>query len=95
MFGEAAERLGVKLVFATDRCDQLDDPWWDSAIPIRFHQEEQSVRGDRARRSAHAPVDGLLAVGDRADGDRRVGAARLLGCPGIRPKRRPRRATSG
>ena len=56
MFGEAAERLGVKLVFATDRCDQLDDPWWDGAIPIRFHQEEPSVEaivrgGRRMRRS--------------------------------------------
>ncbi len=26
-FGEAAERLGVELVFATDRCHRLDDPW--------------------------------------------------------------------
>ena len=51
MFGEAAERLGVKLVFATDRCDQLDDPWWDGAIPIRFHQEAAVGRRDRARRS--------------------------------------------
>jgi hypothetical protein len=25
-FGEAAEKLGVRLVFASDRCDQLDDP---------------------------------------------------------------------
>ena len=25
-FGEAAERLGVELVFATDRCSVLDDP---------------------------------------------------------------------
>jgi hypothetical protein len=33
-FGEAAEKLGVRLVFASDRCDQLDDPWWDNAIPI-------------------------------------------------------------
>ena len=31
-FGEAAERLGVELVFATDRCDQIDDPWRDGAI---------------------------------------------------------------
>ena len=32
MFAEAAARLGVELVYATDRCDQLDDPWRDGAI---------------------------------------------------------------
>ena len=38
-FGEAAERVGIKLVFATDRCHVLDDPWQDQAIPIHFHDE--------------------------------------------------------
>ena len=33
-FGEAAERLGVELVLATDRCHVLDDPWRDNAIAI-------------------------------------------------------------
>ena len=42
-FGEAAQKLGVRLVFASDRCDQLEDPWWDHAIPVRFHDEAQSV----------------------------------------------------
>lgn len=80
MFGDAAARLGVQLVFATDRCDHLDDPWADSAIPIRFHQEATSV--DVIMRALErAPVDGVLAVGDRAT----VIAAfvtRLLGLPG-------------
>ena len=31
-FGEAAARLGVELVFATDRCHALDDPWRDAGI---------------------------------------------------------------
>ena len=83
MFGDAAEQLGVKLVFATDRCDQLDDPWWDSAIPIRFHQEEQSVQAI-VRGVAHAPVAGLLAVGDRATTIAALAAARL-GLPGHPP----------
>ena len=47
-FGEAAEALGVRLVFASDRCDRLEDPWWDQAIPVRFH-EEATFRGRRAR----------------------------------------------
>jgi biotin carboxylase len=63
-FGEAAERLGVELVFATDRCDHLEDPWQDGAIPIRFHDEDTSVaaivEAARAR-----PIHGVLVVGDR------------------------------
>src|ERR671922_286766 len=31
-FGDAAERLGVQLVVATDRCQVLDDPWRDRAV---------------------------------------------------------------
>ena len=64
MFGEAAERLGVKLVFATDRCDQLEDPWVDGAIPVRFHQEASAVNAIVAA-TRDAPVSGIVAVGDR------------------------------
>ncbi len=63
-FGEAAERLGVDLVLATDRCDVLEDPWQDRAIPIRFSDESASAEAilEVARTS---PLDGVLAVGDR------------------------------
>ena len=63
-FGDAAARLGVELVFATDRCDMLEDPWQDSAIPVRFHEEDRSVAAilEQARTR---PVDGILVVGDR------------------------------
>jgi biotin carboxylase len=83
MFGEAAERLGVELVFATDRCDVLEDPWRDAAIPVRFHEEERSVDAilDRARAS---PLDGVLVVGDRPTTiAAMVGVA--LGFPGHQP----------
>ena len=63
-FGEAAEKLGVRLVFASDRCDQLDDPWWDQAIPIRFHDELGAVDAIVDGLGAHPP-DGVIAVGDR------------------------------
>ena len=63
-FGEAAERLGVDLVLATDRCDVLEDPWQDRAIPIRFSDEPASAQAilELARTS---PFDGVFAVGDR------------------------------
>ena len=63
-FGAAAERLGVELVLATDRCHRLDDPWRDGALPIRFHEEDAAVRVI-ADAAAGAPFDGVLAVGDR------------------------------
>jgi biotin carboxylase len=83
-FGEAAERLGVELVFATDRCHMLEDPWQDDAIPIRFYDEPRAVdaivAAARARR-----IDGILVVGDRPT----VIAARVaqaLGLPGNPPE---------
>jgi formate-dependent phosphoribosylglycinamide formyltransferase (GAR transformylase) len=63
-FGEAAEALGVRLVFASDRCDQLEDPWWDQAIPVRFQDETRSVDAVVAACGDTAP-DGIVAVGDR------------------------------
>src|SRR5689334_4497246 len=82
-FGEAAERLGVELLFATDRCHMIEDPWQDGAIPIRFNDEDQSVTAvlDAVR---VRPIDGILAVGDRPT----VIAARVaerLGLPGHPP----------
>ena len=63
-FGEAAEKLGVRLVFASDRCDQLDDPWWDQAIPVRFVDEPGSLHTVIEALVANPP-DGVIAVGDR------------------------------
>ena len=79
-FGDAAERLGVDLVFATDRCDVLEDPWQDRALPIRFHDEAGSVATILAA-AQKAPIHGVVAVGDRPT----VIAARAmkaLGLPG-------------
>ena len=63
-FGEAAAKLGVRLVFASDRCDRLEDPWWDQAIPVRFHEEDRSVEVV-VEACAGTPPDGIIAVGDR------------------------------
>jgi biotin carboxylase len=61
-FAAAAERAGVELVFATDRCKGMDDPWGDHALWVRFQDPAGSARrilpelGD---------IAGVLAVGDR------------------------------
>ncbi len=83
MFGEAAGRLGVELVFATDRCDMLEDPWQDAAIPIRFHEEDRSVETilERARTN---PIDAVLVVGDRPTTIAAL-VGEALGFPGHQP----------
>ena len=82
-FGEAAERLGIELVLATDRCHMLEDPWRDNAIPIRFYDEQGSAAAVIEAVCAR-PIDGILVVGDRPT----VIAARVaeaLGLPGHPP----------
>src|SRR5262245_3458320 len=63
-FNEAAERLGIELEFATDRCHRLDDPWQDRAVPVRFYDLDASI-GLVTKRAVGRPVDGVIAVGDR------------------------------
>lgn len=82
-FGEAAAALGFRLVFASDRCDRLDDPWWDQAIPIRFHDPQPSLEAIVSATAA-SEVHGIIAVGDRPT----VLAAQVaerLGLPGNPP----------
>jgi hypothetical protein len=78
-FDEAAHRAGVRLRVVSDRCDQIDDPWGDRAIPARFDRDPglvppvlEALRG--------TAVAGVLAVGDRPAW---MGAqlARALGLP--------------
>src|ERR1700676_4830514 len=63
-FAEAARALGVEVVFASDRCHQLEDPWSDGAIALHFDQPEEAARRIVAQ-SLVRPVDGLIALGDR------------------------------
>ena len=82
-FGEAAARAGIDLIFATDRCHRLDDPWRDAAIPVRFHEEDASLAAIVAA-SRERPIDGVLPVGDRTVA-LAARAARALGLPGNPP----------
>jgi biotin carboxylase len=63
-FIDAARRLDVELLLATDRCHQLEDPWRDGAVAVRFHEEDASLTAILAA-AARTPLDGVLALGDR------------------------------
>jgi hypothetical protein len=60
-FADAARALGCEPVLVTDRCDHLEDPWGDAAIPVKFDRPEESAAGIQLDRPAHA----VVAVGDR------------------------------
>jgi phosphoribosylaminoimidazole carboxylase (NCAIR synthetase) len=76
-FAEAARAAGADVVFASDRCHQLEDPWSDGAIAVRFDQPEDAARRI-VQQSLVRPVDGLIALGDRATTTAAF-AARALG----------------
>ena len=63
-FADAAKKLNVQLIYVTDRCHQLDDPWEDRAIAVHFEKpaEAAQIVLDKVRPAA---VDGILALGDR------------------------------
>ncbi len=63
-FVEAAGKMGLSVVFGTDRCHVLEDPWRDGALPLRFENPEESARQvvDYARSNS---VDTIVALGDR------------------------------
>jgi biotin carboxylase len=63
-FNDAAEQLGVQLLFATDRCHLLDDPWQDQAIPVRFYDVSGSLNVI-LEAPEHRSIEGVIAVGDR------------------------------
>jgi hypothetical protein len=63
-FDEAAKNLGVELVFVTDRCNRLDDPWQDRAIAVHFESPEEAAYAVM-KEQAGRRVDGVLALGDR------------------------------
>src|SRR3974390_2728157 len=63
-FADAAKALGADVVFASDRCHQLEDPWADGAIAVRFEDPEEAARRI-VKESFVRPVDGLISLGDR------------------------------
>ena len=64
-FAEAAEKLGVGVVFGTDRCHKLEDPWGDSAHPLHFEAPQDAAK-EIAAQYRDDPPDAIMALGDRA-----------------------------
>jgi biotin carboxylase len=64
-FADAAEKLGLDVVFGTDRCHVLDDPWGDDAIPLRFENPEENTR-KIAEAVRERPFAAIIQIGDRA-----------------------------
>lgn len=59
----AAVSLNVDVLFATDRCHVLGDPWRDGAIAIRFEQPGESA-AILAGEAETLGIDGIAAVAD-------------------------------
>lgn len=65
VFESAARAMGLDVVLATDRCHQLEDPWGDNALAVRFEQPQKAA-AELSR--LQPPPDAILAVGDRPTG---------------------------
>jgi predicted ATP-grasp superfamily ATP-dependent carboligase len=63
-FEDAAHQLGVQLVYVTDRCHQLEDPWGDRAIAVHFENPEVAAY-TVMEALRDQDVSGILALGDR------------------------------
>jgi hypothetical protein len=60
-FYDAAKKLNIELVLATDRCHVLEDPWGDSAVALRFEDPTEGIES----LSERGPFEGIVAVGDK------------------------------
>jgi hypothetical protein len=78
-FADAARKLGVQLIYVSDRCHQLEDPWGDQAIPVEFAAPENAAHTVMERLRGQQ-VRGVLALGDRP-AVAAAYAARALGIP--------------
>lgn len=83
-FAEAADKLGVDVVFGTDRCHKLDDPWGDRAIPLHFESPRDAAEEITRELRVDAP-QAIVAFGDRPT-PTAAHAAQLLGLPGNSPE---------
>jgi biotin carboxylase len=83
-FAEAAEKLGIEVLFGTDRCRQLENPWGDEALPLHFERPREAAE-EIMRALRGSPPDAVLALGDRATPTAAY-AAQAFGIPGNSPE---------
>src|ERR1700688_2367476 len=62
-FEEAAQKNETELIYVTDRCHQLEDPWGDRAIAVHF-ESAQSAATNVVKALNGKSVDGIVALGD-------------------------------
>jgi hypothetical protein len=63
-FQAAADKLGVEILYVTDRCHRLDDPWNDHALAAHFESPDEAA-GTVLEAVRGLGIEGILAVGDR------------------------------
>jgi biotin carboxylase len=63
-FEDAAKKLSVEIVYVSDRCHKLEDPWGDRAIPVHFETPQTAARTVVETLDGKT-VDGIVALGDR------------------------------
>ena len=63
-FEEAARKLSAELIYVTDRCHQLEDPWDDRAIAAHF-ETPQAAAAMVIEASGGKRIDGIMAMGDQ------------------------------
>ncbi|MGA8143258.1 MAG: ATP-grasp domain-containing protein, partial [Candidatus Acidiferrales bacterium] len=88
-FGEAADKLGVAVVFGTDRCHQMENPWGDEALALHFEKPreaaEEIVRALGTKADRGNAVGAVIALGDRPTPTAAY-AAEALGIAGNPPE---------
>jgi ATP-grasp domain/L-amino acid ligase C-terminal domain 2 len=62
-FEEAARKHATEIIYVTDRCHQLEDPWGDRAVAVHF-ESSQSAAANVVEALNGKSVDGILALGD-------------------------------
>jgi biotin carboxylase len=83
-FAEAAEKLGVGVVFGTDRCHQLENPWGDDALALHFENPREAAE-EIVRALDADSVRAVIALGDRPT-PAGAYASVALGIPGNPPE---------
>lgn len=83
-FADTAEKLGIDVIFGTDRCHKLDDPWGDQALALYFEKPREAAE-EIARELSGRPPQAIIALGDRPTATAAY-SARIFGIRGNSPE---------